>query len=486
MKSLLFLLISFFLCMPACVSINKNKLINAQRDALDKEEQWRYDVPINETKSQKPIFPQIIKKQLSNGLSVFVLPNNNLPIATISVAFKSGSRFDKKNKAGMFVLLGLMLKEGTKNLSSLELAESFANLGSELSVSTYLDKIIVSADVMSQNIPQVIDLISDVVQNPKFLDEDFTRVKLTLINSLESMQSVPSYVARREFFKVAYGDEHPYSNSIINNPKDLELVTLDDIKAAHTEHFGANNAALIAVGDVDFASLKKNSQKLFTWSKKVNNSQVIKDPKLATSMQTVLIPQARTPQTYLFVGQLGPSLNDEKARASLDILQTIAASMPTSRLGANLREAKGWSYGVQSEFTPLLSRSVFAFNTSIQVPYGVDALVEMQKEFEKLQTTMVSEEELKSAKSSVLMSFNTLYETLSSSSLAISNKFVYDKDLNYESKYYDEISNITQADVMKAAKEYLSNSHMIAIAVGESEVMAVPLKKMNMPYRIKP
>lgn len=485
MKSLLFLLISFFLCMPACVSINKNKLMNAQRDALDKEEQWRYEIPTHESKHQKPIFPEIIKKELSNGLNVFVLPDHKLPIATITVTFKSGSRFDKKNKAGTFVLLGLMLKEGTKNLSSLELAESFANLGSELSVTTYLDKIIVSADVMSQNIPQVIDLISDVVQNPKFLDEDFTRVKLTLINNLQSMESVPAYLARKEFSKAAYGNEHPYSNSIINNPKDLELVTLDDIKAAHAEHFGANNAALIAVGDVDFAILKENSQKLFTWSKKVNDSQIIKDPISPKSMQTILVSQAKTPQTYLFVGQLGPSINNQKARASLDILQTIAASIPTSRLGANLREAKGWTYGVQSEFTPLLSRSIFGFSTSIQVPYGVDALVEMQKEFEKLQTTMVSEEELSSAKSSVLMSFNTLYETLSSSSLAISNKFVYGKELNYESKYYDEINAITQADVMQAAKEYLAKDNMVVVAVGDTEVMSVPLKKMSMPYRIK-
>ena len=99
MKSLLFLLVSFFLCMSACISINKNKLINVQRDELDKEEQWRYQLPINETKPQKPIFPEVIKKELGNGLNVFVLPDHNLPIATITMTFKSGTRFDKKNKA---------------------------------------------------------------------------------------------------------------------------------------------------------------------------------------------------------------------------------------------------------------------------------------------------------------------------------------------------------------------------------------------------
>jgi zinc protease len=485
MKSLLFLLVSFFLCMSACISINKNKLINVQRDELDKEEQWRYQLPINETKPQKPIFPEVIKKELGNGLNVFVLPDHNLPIATITITFKSGSRFDKKNKAGTFVLLGLMLKESTKNLSSLELAESFANLGSELSVNTYLDKIIISADVMSQNITQVIDLITDIVQNPAFLEEDFSRVRLTLINNLQSMQAMPSYMARKEFSKAIYGNEHPYSNSIINNPKDLELISINDLKSAHAEHFGANNAALIAVGDVDFAILKKSAQKLFTWSKKVNDLQIIKEPISQKSMQTILIPQAKTPQTYLFVGQLGPNINNEKSRAAVDILQTIAASMPTSRLGANLREGKGWTYGVQSEFTPLLSRSIFAFNTSIQVPYGVDALREMQKEFENLQTIMVTQEELSSAKNSVLMSFNSLYESLYSSSLSISNKFVYGKDLNYESKYYDEINAITPADVMQAAKEYLAKDNMVVVAVGDTEVMSVPLKKMNIPYRIK-
>lgn len=455
------------------------------KPSVNKKESFRYELPIKEDTIEKPTFPLITTKKLPNGLTVYVLSKKDLPIVSINVVFKAGMAVSLDNKPGVINLLALMLKEGSKNKSSLQMANAFADLGSKLEVDVTFDKLTLSIDCTHDKLEQASKLLFETLEYPRFLKEDFVRIQQNLIAELESIMSIPSYKAQKEFFNAAYTKNHPYAKSIIDNPKDLNNVSLDDVKKAYEDYFGPQNAALIIVGNTDYKDVKRKSLSFLNFNKKIAKKSLPISYNPPKEMQIVLVPQAKTPQTYLMLGQVVADASNIKEMAALEIIKKIMASSPTSRLLANLRESKGWTYGVQSSLIPLVNKSSFTFSSSIQVPYGVDALEEILAECDKIQKNLVSQEELTFAKNNVLMSFNDWYSTLESSAEIISLAFIHDMPSGYESKAYDITNEITAQDIQQVAKKYLSLQRMVVIAVGDTEIMSIPLKKKNMSYRIK-
>ena len=291
MKLLLILSCLFYI---SCVNLKPNG--NKKIEDLAKKESFRYDLPIKEEILIKPNFPNITTKKLSTGLSVYVLSRKDLPIVSLNIVFKAGSSITPNNKPGVINLLALMLKEGSKDKTSLQMANAFADLGTQLEVNVTFDRLSIGVDCTSDKLEAVSKLLSDILENPQFLPSDFLRVKENFIAELESIQAIPGYKAQKEFFNTAYTKQHPYGKSIIDNPKDIENISIDDVKNAYNNYFGSQNAALIIVGDTDYKDIEKKSASLLKFNKKIiqtsNNYSYI-NPK---EMQIVLVEQEKTPQ----------------------------------------------------------------------------------------------------------------------------------------------------------------------------------------------
>lgn len=473
--ALVFYCLQFF----NCVSIDARPQGKEEKLAQLEKEDFRFTLPIAQDEPTRPSFPKVHKTILPNGLTVFVVEDKSLPIAQISLVFRNGSSRDPANHAGLINLSSLMLKEGTQTMNSLELAEAFSILGTEVSVSTSKDYSSFSTALLSNKVGEAISLLSSMAQHPRFDKDDYARVKLQQQSTVSSEQAEPSYLAQMKFLRTAYGDDHPYSYPSVGLLRTIATIELKDIKNAYKRYFGPNNAALIVVGDVSQEEVIKDAQKYFGgWQRIKHPLLAIKEPKARQKMQTVLVGIPNTPQTYLLVGQPAARRAD-KDLASYEVFLNILARDPTSRLNATLREEKGWTYGVKGVVNPLRGQGPLWIATSIQVPFGGEALETILEELEKLKTKPVSDAELKAAKDGILHSFASRYSTVSKVATQMAELFVYDLPLNNDQIFYDSLAKVSKADIMNIASKALKKDQMVAIAVGDLDAIETPLKKMD-------
>ncbi len=478
MKKFLIVLVPVF-GMLGCVSTSLNKNLAKEREALIEAEQWRRDLPSIEQQPVKPKFPHVKTHVLANGLTIYVMEDQRIPIAQVRLAFKNGSGMDPIGKAGLHNLTGLMLKEGTKKFSSLEIAEAFANLGTELTVGTSKDSTEFFSDVLSSKVDDVMTFLAQIVQEPRFANDDFERVKYRQQQVVAADQAVAAYAAQVSFLMAAYGANHPYAYPSKGDLRTLTHIDLEHVKKTYHESFGPNNAALIVVGDVTMSQVKKLAKKLFANWRPLKKFSFKVAPIIAKKeMETHLVARSGMPHTFLLVGQPVATAKD-KDLATLEVFQQLLAGLPSSRLDANLREKKGWTYGVSSLVNPLLGPGPMMTSTSIQVPFGSEALAEILNEFENLKTTPVSDEELKAAKEGIQYSFASRYNTVEKNASSIARNFVYDLKANHDELFYEQIGQVTKEKIMNAAKRIFNRSSMVAVAVGDVEVMQVPLAKMK-------
>lgn len=466
----LFIFALTFLAGISCTSIK-----TTQRDTLLKDEQWRYQLPLEESQVEAPVFPKADTMELKNGLKIFLLEDHRLPIAEVHLVFKGGSSLDPAGKSGLSFLTTQMLKEGTKELDSLQLHEAFADMGSELLANTTKDMSHLHAGVLSGKVDEVLHLMSQIVQAPRFAEEDFSRVKTRLENSIAADQGVPTYAAQVSFLKAAYGEKHPYAFPTKGTIKTVQGLNLNDIKRAHGNFFGPNHAALVVVGDVNKEALRKIAEEKFSsWPKVKSGLTKIAKPSERKTLETRLVARENTPQTLLLLGQPLADAKD-KDLAAFNVLMQILSSSPSSRLDANLREAKGWTYGVSSMVNPMVGLGPMMIITSIQVPYASDALDEMLKEFSKLEEEKISDEELLSAKNGLSLSFGSRFNTLGKIAESFIGGFVYDLEPDYEKNYYENLSKVSATDIQNVAKRAFKRENLVVVAVGDPEIMQLPL-----------
>lgn len=456
-----------------------SKQIRKVREDILQKEQWRNELPAETNEAVRPIFPEVKRAKLKNGLQIMVVEDSRLPIAQVSLVLKHGSANDPLGKSGLNFLTAAMLKEGTNKMTSLELAEAFANLGTEVSVSAVQDVVEISSGVLSSKVPDTMSLIAAMVQNPRMEQADFDRIKFQHINLLSSYQGIASYVAQTKFLQAAYGEKHPYAYPSSGTLKNVSDLTLADIKKAHQDNFGADTAALIVVGDVKLKDVEEQANKYFAhWKKTPSSPLKIVNPAPNKGMRTILVERNDSPQTYVLVGQPVADRYDPDL-AALQVLQNILAGSPASRLDANLREAKGWTYGVATSASPLKGKGPALVGSSIQVPYGADALSEMLKEFDKLSTTLVTDVELATAKNNLLRSFAANYSTLAKISDALADKFIYGLSSDSDEKFYDNLAKVSKEDIKKVSARIFNKDQLTAVAVGDLEALEPSMAKAS-------
>jgi zinc protease len=450
------------------------------KEKLLEQEAWRHELPQAATTPVRPNFPKVFENKLANGLTILVVEDSRLPIVDAMLFFRNGSALDPIGKAGLENLTALMLKEGTAALSSLELAERFADLGTEVSVGAGKDSSYISVGILSDKIDDALGLISAMAQKPRMSSDDFARVKTQQQHAINSDMASPGYVAQVKFLHTAYGDKHPYGYPSAGTNETLSRITLADVKKAHSTDFGLNNAALVVVGDVTRNQIYKTAEKYFgEWRKEIKDPvKAIEAPPQHERMQTVLISRPSLPQTFLLIGQPAATQHDHDL-ASYEVFQNIVAGMPTSRLGSILRERKGWTYGVYSVLSPLRGKGPLLFTTSIEVPHGADALKIILDQFETMKHTPVTSQELQDAKSGILNSYASQYTTLRKIASSIGENFIYNLPKNHDEIIYDNIAKVTSDMIMAVAQKALPKNQMTAVAVGELEVMEIPLATMD-------
>lgn len=464
----------------SCVTVDTQ-----QRD--DNKKSWRAERP----KAKEPAATQIPKFQvasLENGLTVYVVKNNDLPIVQVSLVTKAGAGLDPKYKSGTASLAYDMLLEGAGPYDSLGYSSALAKLGTGISISELTTTNgSMTLGVTRKNLGTAISLMSTAVKTPHFYTKDFVRLRKRALQALQAAQADPNYQARNAFYENAFEPSTAYARPVGGTPKSVAQITLRDVKEYYKTYIHSKNSALIFTGDITLPKAIKLAKRHFSnWNGHLETDSLQETdppvefaPQKRTGTKITLISREHSPQSMILIGQ---PIDTQKRKNGVEaaVMNEILGGMFSSRLNMKLREEKGWTYGARSGLSFKPHGIIFSAGASVQVPYGAEALAESFKIFTDMRESKVTKAELKAAKDGMIRSFAGNFESVSSLSNMASTLFVLDRPANYYQDWTKYVDKVDRGDVRNAARKFLDPSKQTVVAVGDLTALEKPIKTLGL------
>ncbi|MFZ5482259.1 MAG: M16 family metallopeptidase [Myxococcota bacterium] len=435
-------------------------------------EAWRAQQPAPEPeKAWSP--PAARSFTLSNGIPVYFVANEGLPLASVRLVVKVGREANPAGKAGLGALAANMLDEGTKTRTGAQIAAEAQALGAELSVGGGDELAWVALDALTgEPLAKSLDLMADVALAPKFDAKDFARVKAETLTGIQSARAEPRDVAARVFLAQLWGASHPYGVPSVGTEASVAGLKAGDVKKFYGAHWHAGNAAFVVAGAVDEATLKPLLEARFGGWKagKATRAEVLA-PSVPAKTRVVFVEQPGAVQSVLRVGTAGPKRTAPEFQPA-NVAGTIVGGMFWSRLNMNLREEHGWSYGAYGGFSESRDFGTFAVRTSVQADKTAPAVAEVLKELAAAAQTAPSDEILKRAKDGLTKSLAGNFETNAATAysfLAIPG-FGLPNDL--WSGWLAELEKVDANAVAAQAKRSFDTNRMLVVVVGPRTIEA--------------
>lgn len=421
--------------------------------------------------------PPIEKTRLSNGLELWMVEQNELPIVSMNLVLKTGSVNEPDNRTGVANMTSQLLDDGTKTRSAVDIANQLQAIGANLNAGSGIDSTNVTLQTLTRNLDQALDIYSDVILNPVFPAKEMESLRARALIGLRQMRSNPNAISGIVYDKVLYGD-HPYGRS--NNEASLKAITRDDLVKYYESTYRPNNGVLIVVGDFDKATLKAKVEKAFAgWKAGDVSARPLPSAKSIEKSRIYIVDRPGSAQSVVSIGQVGVDRNSPDFYA-LNVMNTVLGGGFTSRINMNLREDKGYTYGARSGFSFRRGAGPFSAGGDIQTAFTKEAVVEFMKELNEIRNgNPVTQKELDYNKQSLIRRFPAGFETVGAISGQLANLVVYNLPDSYFNDYIAKVGSITVDDVNRVAKQYLDPSKMAIVIVGDRKVIEPGLKELG-------
>lgn len=334
---------------------------------------------------------------LSNGLDVWLLHSDHVPLVAVSLIVRSGSSSDPAGKEGLLSLAMDMMDEGAGARSALDLADEIQFLGASLDLSTGKDYSSIDLQVLKRNFGSAFAIFTDVLLQPSFSDKEWERVKRLSLNSLKQRGEQPTTVARVVGDRLFYGDGHPYAHPEDGYYSTVENIGLDEIRRAHSALFRPRNSVLLITGDFEPAALQRDLEARFSGWKDAPVAALPGPASAAHSAQRlVVVDKPGAAQTVIRVYLPGIAYG-HAARPHLVLASTIFGGTFTSRLNSNLREEKKITYGARSGLASRRIAGHLVASSSVESGATALGISEFFREFQEMAAGRLREGELKKA-----------------------------------------------------------------------------------------
>lgn len=401
----------------------------------------------------------------SNGLKVIVVENHKLPKVSFQLYIDYPATLDG-DKAGVSSIFGEMLASGTVDTPKDQFDEKIDYIGADF----YPNARGFYASSLKKHTPELLALMSQVLTQPAFKQEDFDRIVGQNQSNLASLPSDAGSISSNVSSVVKYGKNHPYGE--VMTEETLANITLDDIRAYYKENFIPNHAYLVIVGDVTHEDVKQYISEFFeNW-------------KVGTSLDKTdyIVPQSKGNNVY-FVDKPGavqsvisithtvkltPGHPDEIKLSVLN--QILGGGSFSARLMSNLREDKAYTYGCYSSISSDQLIGSFSAGGSFRNEVTDSAIVQILAEIKRIAENPVSATELDLVKKSMTGSFARSLENPQTIARFALNTIRYNLPSNYYSTYLQRLEKISIDEILLAAAQYLRPENLNIIVVGNEEI----------------
>ena len=421
--------------------------------------------------------PVPTKTVLDNGLTLFVVPKPGLPLVHIEVVLKSGAAQDPAGKEGVSSFTADLLKQGTTDLTAEQLADTVETLGTSIDIDVDEDSTSIGFTALTDTTPQVLDVLAEILQTPKFAPAEIERLRKQRLAALEQSKDNPGATAQRVFRKVVYAN-HPYGHTSYGTAPSVTKISAKDVQVYFAKHYRPENAAVIVVGDLEPSIARQQIEsRLSDWR---GAPGVTKPPAPAKALaaNTTLVHKASAPQSQLMIGHLGVARSDADYYP-LVLCNSVLGGLFNSRINMNLREVHGYTYGARSYFDFMRAPGSFFVSTGVRTDVTGLAINEVLLEIDRIRNADITQLELDNAKSRYTLTLPDFFQTVQRIADMTASLYLFDLPLDYYRALPEAIAKVTVADVRRVAQTHLKPKALSIVVVGDKTKVQAELTALK-------
>lgn len=434
--------------------------------------------------------PRPIDASFKNGFKLTLVPYGTTPTARVELVIDAGSASDPEGKVGIAELVGDYLREGSRSRDADSLAREASGLGvggGRIDVAVAPYRTLISADVLAESTPALVQLLGDVLQHPGFPPEALARLQANQVRRLTMRRTQASTIAAARANELLFPN-HPADRT--PSEAGVKALSLEDVQRFYAEHFVAARAHLYVAGRFDAAAVEQAARKAFgAWAPgdstkhatpKARGPEELTDGGLAETRQMTIhlldrrgASQARIQLSTAVVDPAHPD------HPILNQLNLLLGSVQTSRIIANVRERHGYSYNVSSRLIRRPGSSQWALTADVANEVTGAALREIIAELARIVAEPPAEDELRPFQTflaGVLVSENAtpagILDTLRYFDL-------YGIDLDYLDDFVERTRGVQPADIQRVARTYFQPGSLIIVVVGDRSALASQLASLG-------
>lgn len=405
---------------------------------------------------------------LDNGMQVLLLPDKSTPAVTLSGYIRAGTEFDPKNKSGLAGLTAANLLNGTKTKNVLAIVKSLENIGASLGFEESPEGVSIDGSSLSNDLPIVIKTLADVLQNATFPADQLEITREIAISDVEQGKDDPEFLAYKTLQQKVYPPTHPFYAFPTANS--LRSITRAEIARFYKQHYRPDTMILTLMGDFDAASVRSLIQQQFGNWKATGVPPEVTFPDVPMPEKTVqlnpVIPGKS--QAITFMGYRAISRKDPRFYAATVFNHILGGDAFASRLGEEIRDRLGLTYGIYSSFNAGKQPGLFLINMQTAPEDAKKAISSTLTLLQQVHTQGVTNAEVENAKNSIARSYPVQLADPDNLADAMLMHRVYDLEMSEIHKFPEKIRAVTTEEVNQIAKELLRPDNLIIVTAGPS------------------
>lgn len=415
-----------------------------------------------------PSVPRPDRFALRNGLRVVAVQRNDLPQISARLIVPAGSVTDPEQAQGTASLVGALLTEGTGSLSAVELNERIDRLGAALCTRVGHDFAEIDLALLSETLDEGMQLLASIVSDAAFPAEEFERVRSEALDALESRLDEPANIADDRVALALFGPGHPYGRLPLGTIAGVERLERQRLIDFYHARFRPAGSLLIIAGDLDSGTLQSILETNFAgWTGRVDPAcypASLPGPIAPSRLIEVEWEDAAQAEVRMAGIGMGRDCEDWIAAAVANYI--LGGSTITGRLGANLREDKGWTYGVRSSFAAGREAAGWIIETAVDAAVSLDALHEIEREVRSIVEHPVSAEELERARESLILSLPRAFETAGRTVARLATVEAFGLEPDYWELFPERVRAVSAGDIEAVSAQYFAPEALVRIIVG--------------------
>jgi predicted Zn-dependent peptidase len=402
------------------------------------------------------------KTLLANNIPLYTLNAGSQELVKIEVVFNAGTC--AQNKTLVASATNALMREGTEKYTSNELSETLDFFGAYLETNVEKFSAGFSLYTLNKHLNSVLPILKSVIEEPNFPEKEFDLYIKNNLQRFKISQQKVDVIARNQFPSLIYGENHPYGR--YTKESDYNKITNQDLIEFYNHFYKSKIAYILISGFVTDEIIKTVSavfEKNKNQSTTINSDFFVASP---SSSKRILIEKKEAIQSAIRIGR--PLFSKSHTDYfGFQVLNTVLGGYFGSRLMSNIREDKGYTYGIGSGLAPFKNGGMFFISTEVGVDVTQNALKEIYHEIKRLREETIPQEELDTVKNYILGIFLKSAE----GPFALADKFkgVYDYNLNYDyyNRYFKAVQNITSEELKRLANQYLQEADLFELVVGK-------------------